>query len=133
MMTVLQLRYKIAFLAIDPEGPSDAPEKTIEIICFGAVADEMIGLPADSLVSLGSNVQGYVPEQITRLYGTKYDLKVSVPRGAVRRGKTSFKIDSFTKIAELEEQAVPEVAPCMYIPQVTDLFNFVSCKVPNNG
>jgi len=49
-------RYKIAFLAIDPEGPSDAPEKTIEIICFGAVADEMIGLPADSLVSLGSNV-----------------------------------------------------------------------------
>jgi len=104
-------RYKIAFLAIDPEGPSDAPEKTIEIICFGAVADEMIGLPADSLVSLGSNVQGYVPEQITRLYGTKYDLKVSVPRGAVRRGKTSFKIDSFTKIADLEVQAVPEVAP----------------------
>ena len=51
-----KLRYKIALVATEPEAPSHAEEKTIEIICFGAVAEEMVGLPADNLVSLSSNV-----------------------------------------------------------------------------
>ena len=75
----------------------------------------MVGLPADNLVSLSSNVQGYVPEQIKRLYGAKYDFKLSVPRGAVRRGRTSFRVDTFTRIAELEEHLTPHEELCMYL------------------
>jgi len=102
-------RYKIPLIAIDPEAASDAEQKAIEIICFGAVGDEMVGLPADSLVSLGSDVQGCVPEQIKRMYGAKYDFTLSVPRGAIRFGRTTFRIDCFTRITELEEQATPQV------------------------
>ncbi|XP_039824578.1 uncharacterized protein LOC120686439 isoform X6 [Panicum virgatum] len=104
-------RYKIPFLAIDPEAAAGIEEKTIEMICFGAVADEMVGLTADNLVSLSTDVQGYIPEQIKRMYGARYDFDLSVPRGAVRFGKTTFRIDSFTRIAELEEQATAEVPP----------------------
>lgn len=102
-------RYKIPLIAIDPEAASDAEQKAIEIICFGAVGDEMVGLPADSLVSLGSDVQGCVPEQIKRMYVAKYDFTLSVPRGAIRFGRTTFRIDCFTRITELEEQATPQV------------------------
>lgn len=109
-------RYKIAFLATDPEVHSDAEEKTIEIICFGAVADGMIGLPADSLMSLASNVQGYIPEQIKRLYGGKYNFNLSVPRGAVRRGRTSFRVDSLTRIIEVEKHALPEAETSIVVP-----------------
>lgn len=96
---------------VDPEATSDAEAKTVEIMCFGAVADEMVGLPADSLVSFASDVQGCIPEQIKRMYGAKYDFSLSVPRGTVRFGRITFRIDSFTRIAELEEQAMPELAP----------------------
>jgi hypothetical protein len=75
----------------------------------------MVGLPADNLVSLSSNVQGYVPEQIRRLYGAKFDFKFSVPRGAVRRGRTSFRVDSFLRVTELEEQEAAKMPPCMYL------------------
>ena len=67
----------------------------------------MVGVPADSLVSLASNAKDYIPEQIKRLYGAKYDFKISVPRGAVRRGRTSFRVDSFKKIVDLEEHSIP--------------------------
>jgi len=124
-------RYKIAFLTIDPEAPLDDEEKTIEIICFGAVADEMVGLPADSLVSLASNVQGYIPKQIKRLYGAKYDFKVSVPRGVVRRGRTNFRVNSFTRIAELEEQAIPEV-PLSASTNTSERTKLPGAPIPNS-
>jgi len=125
MTTLCQLRYKIAFLATDLEGPSTVEEKTIEIICFGAVADEMIGLPADNLVSLTSNVQGYIPKQIKRLYGAKCDFKLNVPRGAVRRGRTSFRVDSFTRTVEAEQQPIPKVPACKYLPASSQLYIFL--------
>ena len=127
---MLQVRYKIAFLATDPEVDSDAEEKTIEIICFGAVADGMIGLPADSLMSLASNVQGYIPEQIKRLYGGKYDFNLSVPRGAVRRGRTSFRVDSLTRIIEVEKHALPEAETCMFFMVFTLGCMFAKFKNP---
>jgi len=94
------------------------------MICFGAVADEMVGLTADNLVSLSTDVQGYIPEQIKRMYGARYDFNLSVPRGAVRFGKTTFRIDSFTRIAELEEQATAEVPPRMYLVLFRCCFSF---------
>ena len=112
----MQLRYKIPFLAIDPEAGSSTEDKPIETICFGAVADEMVGLPADNLISLTSNVRGYIPEQIKRMYGAKYDLSLSVPRGAVRFGRTTFRIDAFMRIDEVDEQVIPEVPPGMCLP-----------------
>ena len=75
----------------------------------------MVGVPADSLVSLASNAKDYIPEQIKRLYGAKYDFKISVPRGVVRRGRTSFRVDSFKKIADLEEHSIPQTEICMYL------------------
>ena len=119
-----KLRYKIAFVATEPEAPSHAEEKTIEIICFGAVAEEMVGLPADNLVSLSSNVQGYVPEQIKRLYGARFDFKFSVPRGAVRRGKTTFRVDSFARVADLKEQQLAEPQTCMHLLVLSQLCIF---------
>jgi len=99
---------------------------------FGAVGDEMVGLPADSLVSLGSDVQGYIPEQIKRMYGAKYDFSLSVPRGAIQFGRTTFRVDSFIRITELEEQAMPEVPPCMYLTLFSGWFNFPCEKLNEN-
>ena len=84
----------------------------------------MVGLPADSLVSLGSDVQGCVPEQIKRMYVAKYDFTLSVPRGAIRFGRTTFRIDCFTRITELEEQATPQVTARMYLILFTQWFYF---------
>ena len=103
-------RYKIPFLAVDLETASEHEQKAIEIICFWAVADEMVESTADSIVAASSNVQGFIPEQIKRMYGAKYDFSLSVPRGAVRFGRTSFRIDSFVRITELEEQVPPQMA-----------------------
>ena len=76
----------------------------------------MVGLLADNLISLTSNVQGYIPKQIKRMYGAKYDLSLSVPRGAVRFGRTTFRIDAFMRIDEVDEQVIPEVLPGMCLP-----------------
>ena len=73
----------------------------------------MVGSTANSIVAASSNVQGFIPEQIKRMYGAKYDISLSVPRGAVRFGRTSFRIDSFARITKLEEQVPPQMAPHM--------------------
>lgn len=60
-------RYRITFLTEDPDSIDSSEEEMVEIICFSPLGDELTGITADKLVNATSRVQGFVPEQLTRL------------------------------------------------------------------
>lgn len=49
-----------------------------------------------------SRVQGFVPEQLTRLYGQKFEFHLSVQKKALQNERTSFKLDLFTRVLQIE-------------------------------
>ena len=74
----------------------------IEIICFSPLGDELIGVAADKLVNATSRVQGFIPEQLRRLHGQKFEFHLSVQKKALQNERTSFKLDLFTRVLQIE-------------------------------
>jgi len=62
-------RYRITFLAEDPDYIASSEEEMIEIIYFSPLGDELTGVAADKLVNATSRVQGFILEQLRRLHG----------------------------------------------------------------
>nr|CCI55322.1 PH01B001I13.18 [Phyllostachys edulis] len=69
-----------------------------EFVFFGDVGQELVGIPALDLAASAPTVTGFIPPEITRLYGHQYDLKVSGSRGLLQRISASFQVDSFNVI-----------------------------------
>ena len=96
------VRYRITFLAEDPDFIDSSEEEMVEIICFSPLGDELTGISADKLVNATSRVQGFIPEQLTRLYGQKFEFHLSVQKKALQNERTSFKLDLFSRVLQTE-------------------------------
>jgi hypothetical protein len=68
---------------------------TIEIIFFGAIGEELIGIQALHLAALYNLA---IPSELTRLYNHKYTLTISIPLSSMQRENISFRTKSIVAI-----------------------------------
>ena len=87
----------------DPDVIEGDTNPTVEFVCFGPVAEELIGSKVEALIQLGGGTGFYTPRQITRLERRTYAVRATVPRGSLRRERPSFKIDTIISMAVLQE------------------------------
>ena len=90
----------------------------IEIVCFGPFGDELTGVAADKLVNATSRVQGFIPEQLRRLHGQKFEFHLSVQKKALQNERTSFKLDLFTRVLQIEPDNFNAGTSGKYFPAI---------------
>ncbi|XP_062214571.1 replication factor A protein 1-like [Phragmites australis] len=86
--------YRITMIAIDPANFNEEDPKSIEIIFFGATGEQLTGVSALTLAASSTINSETIPSEITRLYGNKYTLKISVPFSSMQRADISFQVKS---------------------------------------
>ncbi|XP_062183403.1 replication protein A 70 kDa DNA-binding subunit B-like isoform X6 [Phragmites australis] len=95
-------RYRLAVIATDPATPINDPNPpSIELVFFGPLAEEIIGIPVDALIASSGGVEGFVPPHITRLYGREFRLRISVSPGALQRPNLSYQVDGIVNVGNL--------------------------------
>lgn len=97
-------RYQLAFIGGYPQNIQLPEDPNVEFICFGACAEELIGVPVGTLIDSGGGTGVHTPQQITRLCGRQYEFRVTIPEGSVSRDRPSFKVNSILSMV-----AVPPV------------------------
>ncbi|RLM61056.1 hypothetical protein C2845_PM14G07060 [Panicum miliaceum] len=66
----LQDRYRLSIIATDPVPPTEQQsERTIQLMFFGSIAQEIIGTPVDTLIAANEGLGIFLPTKITALYG----------------------------------------------------------------
>lgn len=67
---------------------------SIQLVFFGPTAEELIGVPADSLICAHGNQTNFLPARITNLYGRQLELRISVSPRSLQRQDISYQVDS---------------------------------------
>lgn len=82
-------------LATDPGDVTDDKDTgSVQLVFFGLIAEELIGVPADALISAHGNQAAFLPARITSLYGRHFELCVSVSPRSLQRQDISFQVDT---------------------------------------
>ncbi|WVZ59158.1 hypothetical protein U9M48_009350, partial [Paspalum notatum var. saurae] len=95
-------KYRLGLLAIDPTRDiSDDKAPTIEITFFGPKAEEMIGVPVNTLIASNSGNTTSTPERIAALYGRQFKLQISVSRASFREKRVIYQVHSIEALPDL--------------------------------
>lgn len=82
-------------LARDPVELADEEEPaSIQLVFFGPIAEELIGVPVDTLISAHGNQSAFLPTRITSLYGRQFELCISVSPRSLQRQDISYQVDT---------------------------------------
>lgn len=109
-------RYSVAMLAEDPVDPSDGQEHaSIQLVFFGPTAEEVIGVPVDSLISTHGNQTTFLPTRITNLYGRQFELRISVSPRSLQRQDISYQVDTILGVTNPTIQLPIPNTGSMYI------------------
>lgn len=88
-------RYRLSIIATDPAiHPQEQDAKTIELVLFGSIAEELIGTPAGTLIASNGGVGTFLPTRITALYGKQYELRVSISSISLQRINIIYQVDA---------------------------------------
>ncbi|KAL6902302.1 hypothetical protein ACP4OV_005178 [Aristida adscensionis] len=91
---VARPRYRLNVTVCDPDASLHDEDKTIQLVLFGPIAEEIIGVPIDQLLGSIDQTGGFLPPQLTRVYGKQYRLRVSVSLGGLQEKKATFQVDT---------------------------------------
>lgn len=69
-LTDFACRYWMAVRVIDISSVGKTNAPVAEFVFFGDIGQESVGIPALTLTTSAPTVTGFVPPEITRLYGT---------------------------------------------------------------
>ncbi|KAL6897248.1 hypothetical protein ACP4OV_006944 [Aristida adscensionis] len=105
-------RYCLALLAVDPAPPPNEEEKSIELVFFGPLAEEIIGAPPTALIAYSGGADGFIPPPIIRLYGRQYEVRLSVSPSSFIRTNISYQVDGIIGVP-----AVPPAAAAVTYSQ----------------
>ncbi|TVU19066.1 hypothetical protein EJB05_35195 [Eragrostis curvula] len=86
--------YCLSLLGVEPGALEDPNAPNIDLVCFGQIAEQLIGAPVLALLGVGGNAGGFILPPITRCFGRQYQFRLSVPQTALGRDRPSFKIDA---------------------------------------
>ncbi|KAG8084329.1 hypothetical protein GUJ93_ZPchr0010g8304 [Zizania palustris] len=96
--TQAEARYRLSIHGVCPSDLKNDDATNADFVFFGQIAEELIGIPALTLVA---SVQGHhdlVPIEITRLYGREMIVKVSASRRSLQMHRVSYQIESMSII-----------------------------------
>ncbi|XP_066308314.1 replication protein A 70 kDa DNA-binding subunit D-like [Miscanthus floridulus] len=88
-------RYRLSIVAVDPAASANTnATPTIELVFFGPIAEEIIGMPVDALIALDGPSNAFLPTRITALYGRQFELRVSVSPMSLQRIGIIYQVDT---------------------------------------
>jgi hypothetical protein len=67
---------------------------TIELVFFGPIAEEVVGMPVHALIAMDGPSSAFLPTRITALYGRQFELRVSVSPMSLRRIGIIYQVDT---------------------------------------
>ncbi|XP_062220783.1 replication protein A 70 kDa DNA-binding subunit B-like [Phragmites australis] len=112
-------RYRIAVTAIEPDTATTQPNpSSIELVFFGPVGQEIVGMPANDLIVLSGGVQGVVPPQIEVLFGKEFKLRISLSPAALQRPNPSYQVDSIVNLGKFATIQPATILPSALMKQL---------------
>lgn len=106
----LMRRYSISMRAEDPVPPTDEHEAaSIQLVFFGPIAEEIIGVPVETLISTHGSQTAFLPARITSLYGRQFELRISVSPRSLQRQDISYQVDAILGVTnQLIDLPIPK-------------------------
>ncbi|KAL5211129.1 hypothetical protein ABZP36_006752 [Zizania latifolia] len=97
--TQAEARYQLAIHGVNPSDFKNDDATTVDFVVFGPVAEELIGIPALTLVALVQGHRDLVPIKIARLYDRQLTIKVNASHRSLQMRRVSYQVDSMSIIA----------------------------------
>ena len=101
-------RYRLSIIATDPIPPAEQQsERTLQLVFFGSIAEEIIGCPVDALIAANKGMGVFLPTKITALYGRHYDLRISVSSMSLQQINITYQVDAIIGIGNIPASTQP--------------------------
>ncbi|CAL5049621.1 unnamed protein product [Urochloa decumbens] len=95
-------RYRLPIIVTDPIPlQSQQQEPTVELVFFGTIAQEIVGVPVDSLIASEGGTGAFLPTRITSLYGRQFELCISPSQGSLQRTNITYQVDKIVGTASV--------------------------------
>jgi len=90
---------------------------TIELVFFGPIAEEIIGMPVDALIAMDGPSSAFLPTRITALYGRQFELRVSVSPMSLQRIGIIYQVDTVLATGDTSSlHQNPQLPGCLIFP-----------------
>ncbi|CAD6266111.1 unnamed protein product [Miscanthus lutarioriparius] len=87
--------YRLSIVAVDPAASANTDATpTIELVFFGPIAEEIIGMPVDALIAMDGPSSAFLPTRIPALYGRQFELRVSASPMSLQRIGIIYQVDT---------------------------------------
>ncbi|CAL5085458.1 unnamed protein product [Urochloa decumbens] len=95
-------RYRLPIIVTDPIPPqSQQQESTVELVFFGSIAQEIVGVPVDNLIASEGGTGAFLPPPITSLYERQFELCISPSQGSLQRTNITYQVDNIVSAASV--------------------------------
>ncbi|CAL4932136.1 unnamed protein product [Urochloa decumbens] len=95
-------RYRLPIIVTDPIPPQgQQKESTVELVFFGSIAQEIVGVPINSLIATEGGTGAFLPTRITSLYGRQFELCIGPSQGSLQRTSITYQVDSIVGTASV--------------------------------
>lgn len=102
-------RYRVPLIATDPALPLQEESNTVELVLFGNLAEELIGVPVNVLIFSGGGIGAFLPKPITALFGKQFEVRVSVSPLSMSLDRIIYQVDKVLGVVSAPSLPPPTV------------------------
>jgi len=103
-------RYSLPIIATDLVAPREQQnERTIQLVFFGSIAQEIIDTPVGTLIAANEGVGIFLPTKITAIYGKQYELRVSISSMSLQHINITYQVDAIIGMGNIPASTPPRL------------------------
>ncbi|XP_039817947.1 uncharacterized protein LOC120680519 isoform X4 [Panicum virgatum] len=103
-------RYSLPIIATDLVAPREQQnERTIQLVFFGSIAQEIIDTPVGTLIAANEGVGIFLPTKITAIYGKQYELRVSISSMSLQHINITYQVDAIIGMGSIPASTPPHL------------------------
>jgi len=84
-------------------------ERTIQLVFFGSIAQEIIDTPVGTLIAANEGVGIFLPTKITAIYGKQYELRVSISSMSLQHINITYQVDAIIGMGNIPASTPPRL------------------------
>ena len=103
-------RYSLPIIATNLVAPREQQnERTIQLVFFGSIAQEIIDTPVGTLIATNEGVGIFLPTKITAIYGKQYELRVSISSMSLQHINITYQVDAIIGMGNIPASTPPRL------------------------
>ena len=103
-------RYSLPIIATDLVARREQQnERTIQLVFFGSIAQEIIDTPVGTLIAANEGVGIFLPTKITAIYGKQYELHVSISSMSLQHINITYQVDTIIGMGSIPASTPPHL------------------------